>query len=54
VVTEQYDLVIPAIHFESENIKLLLEIINSAEFRERVAALGGYSTQKTGTILSLG
>jgi len=54
VVTEQYDLVIPAIHFESENIKLLLEIINSAEFRERVAALGGYSTQKTCTILSLG
>jgi putative molybdopterin biosynthesis protein len=54
VVTEQYDLVIPTAHFESENIQLLLETINSGEFRNRVEALGGYSTQKTGTIISSG
>ncbi len=51
VVTEQYDLVIPSAHFESENIRLLLETINSAEFKSRVEALGGYSTQKTGEII---
>jgi putative molybdopterin biosynthesis protein len=54
VVTEQYDLIIPSTHFKSENVQLLLETINSGEFRNRVEALGGYSTQKTGTIISSG
>jgi len=51
VVTEQYDLIIPAIHFESENIRILLETIRSAEFKKRVEALGGYSTVKTGEMI---
>jgi putative molybdopterin biosynthesis protein len=51
VVTEQYDLVIPAAHFESDNIQLLLETINTAEFKNRVEALGGYNTKKTGEII---
>jgi len=51
VVTEQYDLVIPTTHFESENIQLLLETINTVEFKNRVEALGGYNTQKTGEII---
>ena len=51
VVTEQYDLIIPLEHFESKNIQLMLEIVNSAEFKRRVNALGGYSTQKTGEII---
>ena len=51
VVTEQYDLVIPAEHFETENIQLLIETIRSREFKNRVEALGGYSTAKTGTII---
>ena len=50
VVTEQYDLIIPQVYFESENIQLLLEIINGREFKKRVVALGGYNTQKTGEI----
>jgi len=53
VVTEQYDLVIPEIHFESENIQILLETINTADFKKRVEALGGYSMEKTGEIVSL-
>jgi putative molybdopterin biosynthesis protein len=52
VVTEQYDLVIPEVYFESENIQILLEIINSGIFKKRVEALGGYSTEKTGEELS--
>ena len=51
VVTEQYDLIIPTAHFESENIQLLLETINAVEFKNRVEALGGYNTQKTGEII---
>ena len=51
VVTEQYDLIIPSTHFESVNIQLLLETINTGEFRDRVEALGGYNTQKTGAII---
>jgi putative molybdopterin biosynthesis protein len=51
VVTEQYDLIIAAEHFESENIQLLLEAVNSREFKSRVNALGGYSTEKTGEII---
>jgi putative molybdopterin biosynthesis protein len=51
VITEQYDLVIPEIFFETENIKILLETIRMADFKKRVEALGGYSTRKTGEIL---
>ncbi len=50
VVTEQYDLVIPEIYFDSENIQILLETINGTDFKKRVQALGGYSTEKTGTV----
>ena len=53
VVTEQYDLIIPEAHAGSENIKILLEIINSQEFKDRVEALGGYSTEKTGAIVEI-
>jgi putative molybdopterin biosynthesis protein len=53
VVTEKYDLVIPNQHFESANVQALLEIVNSAEFKRRVEALGGYGTEKTGEIMDL-
>ncbi|PIP37866.1 MAG: molybdopterin biosynthesis protein [Desulfobacterales bacterium CG23_combo_of_CG06-09_8_20_14_all_52_9] len=48
VVTEQYDLIIPQEHFESNKIRALLEIISSSEFKNRVESLGGYSTRRTG------
>jgi putative molybdopterin biosynthesis protein len=51
VVTEQYDLVIPQEHFESTKIQALMDIIKSNVFKMRVAALGGYATDKTGQIL---
>ncbi|RPJ16773.1 MAG: molybdopterin biosynthesis protein [Desulfobacteraceae bacterium] len=53
VVTEQYDLVIPDEYFETENMKILLETINSADFKNRVEALGGYSTKNTGQITAV-
>ncbi len=51
VVTEQYDLIIPEVHFESGNIQILQEAINTDTFKKRVEALGGYSTAKTGTVV---
>ena len=51
VVTEQYDLIIPEVFYESENIRILLDTINSPDFKKRVQALGGYSTEKTGKII---
>jgi putative molybdopterin biosynthesis protein len=54
VVTEQYDLVIPAEYFQTENVQVLMEVVCSAEFQKRVESLGGYSTRCTGNILELG
>ena len=51
VVTEQYDLVVPEEHFHTEKIQVLLDTIAGETFKKRVKALGGYSTEKTGTII---
>ncbi|MFO7684544.1 MAG: molybdopterin biosynthesis protein [Desulfobacterales bacterium] len=51
VVTEQYDLVVPETFFETRNFRVLLETIRGAAFKNRVAALGGYGTAKTGEIM---
>jgi putative molybdopterin biosynthesis protein len=51
VVTEQYDLIIPADHFDSVAIQSLLNVIHSAAFKRRVDALGGYHTERTGEVL---
>jgi len=53
VVTEQYDLAIPLEHFDTQPIQILLEIINSRTFKQRVEALGGYNTQNTGEIIGV-
>ena len=51
MVTEQYDLVIPQIYIDMKQVQILLDIINSGVFKRRVEALGGYSTEKTGTMI---
>jgi len=51
MVTEQYDLVIPRMFLEMKQMQILLDIINSGVFKNRVEALGGYSTEKTGTLI---
>ncbi|GAB4334571.1 MAG: molybdopterin biosynthesis protein [Desulfobulbaceae bacterium] len=48
VTEERYDLLIPLRFLELPGIRRLLEIIDTAAFRERVTALGGYSTRETG------
>ena len=51
VITEHYDLVIPVDYFETEMIRLLMDIINSGDFQTQVRALGGYHTEQTGQII---
>ena len=51
VVTEQYDLIVPEVYFDTEMIGKLLETIRSDRFKARVGDLGGYSTEKTGEII---
>jgi len=53
LVTEKYDLVIPAETFEMQTVQILLDVITSAGFRRRVEALGGYSTRSTGESIDL-
>jgi putative molybdopterin biosynthesis protein len=54
VVTEKYDLIIPAEHYATECIQALLGTITSAEFKRRVEGLGGYHTHRTGETIDLG
>ncbi len=51
VITEEYDLVIPDRFFNTDKVQALLETIKTRKFKERVLALGGYSTEKTGRVL---
>jgi putative molybdopterin biosynthesis protein len=51
VVTERYDLVIPAVHFDGPLVQTLLHIISSEEFKEQVMALGGYDVRETGNLI---
>ena len=51
VITESYDLVIPHRFFHTDKVQVLLETIATRQFKERVRALGGYGTEKTGTCL---
>ena len=53
IVTEQYDLVIPEIYFELDNIQILLETIRSDIFKKGVLKLGGYNVEKTGQIIDI-
>jgi len=51
VVTEEYDLVIPDIFYNTTKVQVLLETIKTEDFQERVISLGGYSTENTGKVM---
>ena len=51
VADEQYDLLVSRPFFESARGTELQEVINSAEFKRAVSALGGYNTGRAGTLL---
>jgi len=47
---EQYDLVIPSSFVDDPKIELLLNVIRSEEFKERIKALGGYDPENSGNL----
>jgi len=51
VVTEEYDLVIPDRFYTGKSVQQLLATIDTDDFKNRVAALGGYATDKTGRVM---
>ena len=52
LLSEQYDLVIPSEHYESEQVQFVLEIIRRDAFRAGVDALGGYDTSSMGQVVA--
>jgi putative molybdopterin biosynthesis protein len=51
IAKERYDLVIPKVYYELENIQKVIEIIRGEEFKKKVEALGGYDTSSTGEVI---
>jgi putative molybdopterin biosynthesis protein len=49
---ERFDVVIPKERFFSSGIQVLLGVLGSREFRQRVDALGGYDTTGSGRIVT--
>ncbi len=52
LLSEQYDLVIPREHYDSENVQFALETIRSDAFKAEVDALGGYGTKSMGQVVA--
>ena len=50
LLREQYDLVIPSSFVDDPRIGLLLEVIRSGEFKERIKRLGGYDPENSGNV----
>ncbi|MBF0101016.1 MAG: molybdopterin biosynthesis protein [Desulfobacterales bacterium] len=51
IITEQYDLIIPDSFFLTDPIQRLMDTIQTATFKNRLNALGGYHTERTGEII---
>jgi putative molybdopterin biosynthesis protein len=52
LLNEQYDLVIPRVHYESELLRPLLALLQDPYFRREVNKLGGYDTTNMGSIIA--
>ena len=50
LATEHYDLVIPHVHYETELIKSLLELLHDPELHKDISKLPGYSIANIGSI----
>jgi putative molybdopterin biosynthesis protein len=48
LATEQYELVIPRVHYESELLRSLLDLLHDERFRQSVTALPGYDVSQMG------
>lgn len=51
---ERYDLIVPTAYLDDPRIQTLRSVIGTAQFQERMRALGGYDTPLTGRIMRPG
>ncbi|MDW7650390.1 MAG: molybdopterin biosynthesis protein [Bacillota bacterium] len=51
---ERYDLAIPQEHYNEDKMEKLLEVARSDEFKQAVNKLGGYHTERTGSVVRKG
>lgn len=51
LIEERYDLCIPREELDTRNMKRVLDVVNSAQFRSGAEELGGYSTRETGKLI---
>jgi putative molybdopterin biosynthesis protein len=49
---EQYELVVPQVHYQSDLLQPLLDLLAAPDFRQAVADLGGYDTTNMGRIMA--
>jgi len=52
IAKEEYDIIIPEPFLEDRKVKILLEAVNSNEFKKKVLEMGGYEITKTGMVKS--
>ena len=52
ISNEQYDLVIPRVHYQSELLQPLLALLQDPNFQREVVDLGGYDTSNMGKVLA--
>ena len=50
LLNEQYDLVIPRAHYETDLLQPLLNLLSNEEFRQAVNDLGGYDVRRMGRV----
>ena len=48
VTRERYDFIFPSPLLDGESVRALLDLLQSARFREQVLAMGGYEVEETG------
>jgi putative molybdopterin biosynthesis protein len=51
LATERFDLIIPGEICRTDAVKAVREVLNSKEFQDNVAQMGGYETRDTGKIV---
>lgn len=48
---ERYDLIIPSVHFESDLLLPLLELLSSPQLHQAIATMPGYNSRLTGSLI---
>jgi len=50
IAQEDYDLLVAGDFYNTDRFNLIVDIINSDEFKKRIQEMGGYDTEETGGI----